>query len=114
MLSEEMNIVRLERMRERIKAMIESKQAAVTHFQNNNGDMSGYTGQATFNLDEAVANENDIAINNGKDAFLSTIYSVDDYKDFSNQEFVEYFQNAQPEEQKFIIENAEAIGMDVN
>jgi hypothetical protein len=94
--------------------MIESKQAAVTHFVNNNGDMSGYTGQATFNLDEAVEKENDIAINNGKDAFLSTIYSIDDYKDFSNQEFVEYFQNAQPEEQKFIIENAEAIGMDVN
>jgi hypothetical protein len=101
-------------MRDRIATMIESKQAAVTHFVNNNGDMSGYTGQATFNLDEAVEKENDIAINNGKDAFLSTIYSIDDYKDFSNQEFVEYFQNAQPEEQKFIIENAEAIGMDVN
>lgn len=114
MLSEEMNIVRLERMRERIKTMIESKQAAVTYFQNNNGDMSGYTGQATFNLDEAVTNENDIAINNGKDAFLASIYSVDDYKDFSNEEFVEYFQNAQPEEQTFIIENAETIGLDVN
>ena len=114
MLSEEMNIVRLERMRERIKTMIESKQAAVNYFQNNNGDMSGYTGQATFNLDEAVANGNDIEINNGKDAFLSTIYSVDDYKDFSNEEFVEYFQNAQPEEQTFIIENAEKIGMNVN
>jgi len=114
MLSEEMNIVRLERMRERIATMIESKQAAVTHFQNNNGDMSGYTGQATFNLDEAVTNENDIAINNGKDAFLASIYSVDDYKDFSNEEFVEYFQNAQPEEQTFIIENAETIGLDVN
>lgn len=114
MLSEEMNIVRLERMRERIKTMIESKQAAVTHFQNENGDMSGYTGQATFNLDEAVTNENDIAINNGKDAFLASIYSVDDYKDFSNEEFVEYFQNAQPEEQTFIIENAETIGLDVN
>ena len=114
MLSEKMNIVRLERMRERIKTMIESKQAAVTYFQNNNGDMSGYTGQATFNLDEAVTNENDIAINNGKDAFLASIYSVDDYKDFSNEKFKEYFQNAQPEEQTFIIENAEAIGLDVN
>ncbi len=114
LLSEEMNIVRLKRMRERIKTMIESKQSAVNYFQNNNGSMQGYTGRATFNLDEAINQDNQSAINNGKDEFLSSIYQVSDYKDFSNEKFREYFQNAQPEEQTFIIENAEAIGMDVN
>ena len=114
LLSEEMNIVRLKRMRERIKTMIESKQSAVNYFQNNNGSMQGYTGRATFNLDEAINQDNQSAINNGKDEFLSSIYQVSDYKDISDEKLVEYFQNAQPEEQTFIIENAEAIGLDLN
>jgi len=114
LLSEEMNIVRLKRMRERIKTMIESKQSAVNYFQNNNGSMQGYTGRATFNLDDAINQDNQSAINNGKDEFLSSIYQVSDYKDISDEKLVEYFQNAQPEEQTFIIENAEAIGLDLN
>lgn len=114
LLSEEMNIIRLKRMRERIKTMIESKQSAVNYFQNNNGTMQGYTGRATFNLDEAINQDNQSAINNGKDEFLSSIYQVSDYKDISDEKLVEYFQNAQPEEQTFIIENAKAIGLDLN
>lgn len=113
LLSEEMNIIRLKRMRERIKTMIESKQSAVNYFQNNNGTMQGYTGRATFNLDDAIDQDNQSAINNGKDEFLSSIYQVSDYKDISDEKLVEYFQNAQPEEQTFIIENAKAIGLDL-
>ena len=113
LLSEEMNIIRLKRMRERIKIMIESKQSAVNYFQNNNGTMQGYTGRATFNLDDAIDQDNQSAINNGKDEFLSSIYQVSDYKDISDEKLVEYFQNAQPEEQTFIIENAKAIGLDL-
>ena len=102
MLSEEKNIVRLKRMRAKILEMAKAKQKAYEYFQKNDGDMSGYSG-STFVFD----NENQMTV--GADDVLNSIYTVDDYTDFSDAKFTEYFKDATEDEQAWILQNAENI-----
>ena len=102
MLSEEKNIIRLKRMRAKILEMAKAKQKAYEYFQDNDGDMSGYSG-STLVFD----NENQMTA--GADDVLNSIYTADDYKDLDDAEFTEYFKNATEDEQAWILQNAEKI-----
>lgn len=102
MLSEEKNIVRLKRMRAKILEMAKAKQKAYEYFQDNDGDMSGYSG-STLVFD----NENQMTA--GADDVLNSIYTADDYTDFSDKEFTDYFKNATEDEQAWILQNAKDI-----
>jgi len=102
MLSEEKNIVRLKRMRAKILEMAKAKQKAYEYFQDNDGDMSGYSG-STLVFD----NENQMTA--GADDVLNSIYTADAYTDFSDKEFTDYFKNATEDEQAWILQNAKDI-----
>jgi hypothetical protein len=102
MLSEEKNIVRLKRMRAKILEMAKAKQKAYEYFQENEGDMSGYSG-STFVFD------NEKQMEAGADDFLSGVYNADDYKGLDDAKFTEYFKNATEDEQAWILQNAEKI-----
>ena len=102
MLSEEKNIVRLKRMRAKILEMAKAKQKAYEYFQENDGDMSGYSG-STLVFD----NENQMTA--GADDVLNSLYTADAYTDFSDKEFTDYFKNATEDEQAWILQNAKDI-----
>ena len=102
MLSEEKNIVRLKRMRAKILEMAKAKQKAYEYFQENEGDMSGYSG-STFVFD------NEKQMEAGADDFLSGVYNADDYKGLDDAKFTEYFKNATEDEQAWILQNVEKI-----
>ena len=89
-------------MRAKILEMAKAKQKAYEYFQKNDGDMSGYSG-STFVFD----NENQMTV--GADDVLNSIYTVDDYTDFSDAKFTEYFKDATEDEQAWILQNAENI-----
>ncbi len=95
LLSEETNIKRLERLKSTILKMAEAKEKAAKYFIANDGDMTGYEFQTSFGF-------NDI-----KDG----MWKVEDYIGLSDADLIKLFQGADKNEQNFIIENAEAIGI---
>tara|TARA_R100001440_G_scaffold65889_1_gene86846 strand:+ start:415 stop:2040 length:1626 start_codon:yes stop_codon:yes gene_type:complete len=110
-LSEEVNIKRLERLKEKLLNMANSKESASKYFYANNGSMEGYTGVTTFGFDDANASEE--AQTNASQSVLNDIYDVSDYQKFDDDALVSYFASAPKEEKLFIINNAEAIGLDM-
>ena len=110
-LSEEVNIKRLERLKEKLLNMAQSKQSAADYFYANNGSMEGYTGQTTFGFDKANATTEEK--NNASQSVLNDIYDVSDYESLDDDALVSYFASAPKEEKLFIINNAEAIGLDL-
>ena len=95
LLSEETNIKRLERLKSTILKMAEAKEQAAKYFIANDGDMTGYQFQTSFGFDDI------------KDG----MWKVEDYTDLSDADLIKLFQGADKNEQNFIIENAEAIGI---
>ena len=95
LLSEETNIKRLERLKSTILKMAEAKEQAAKYFIANDGDMTGYEFQTSFGF-------NDI-----KDG----MWKVEDYTGLNDADLIKLFQGADKNEQNFIIENAEAIGI---
>ena len=110
-LSEEVNIKRLERLKEKLLNMAQAKQSAADYFYANNGSMQGYTGQTTFGFDKANASPEEK--NNASQSVLNDIYDVSDYESLDDDALVSYFASAPKEEKLFIINNAEAIGLDL-
>jgi hypothetical protein len=110
-LSEEVNIKRLERLKEKLLNMAQSKQSAADYFYANNGSMEGYTGQTTFGFDKTNATTEEK--NNASQSVLNDIYDVSDYESLDDDALVSYFASAPKEEKLFIINNAEAIGLDL-
>lgn len=110
-LSEEVNIKRLERLKEKLLNMANAKESASKYFYANNGSMEGYTGVTTFGFDDANASEE--AQTNASQSVLNDIYDVSDYQKFDDDALVSYFASAPKEEKLFIINNAEAIGLDM-
>jgi hypothetical protein len=95
LLSEETNIKRLERLKSTILKMAEAKEKAAKYFIANDGDMTGYEFQTSFGFDDI------------KDG----MWKVEDYTGLSDADLIKLFQGADKNEQNFIIENAEAIGI---
>jgi hypothetical protein len=95
LLGEETNIKRLERLKSTILKMAEAKEQAAKYFIANDGDMTGYEFQTSFGF-------NDI-----KDG----MWKVEDYTGLNDADLIKLFQGADKNEQNFIIENAEAIGI---
>jgi|TARA_R100000479_G_scaffold176248_2_gene129814 hypothetical protein len=110
-LSEEINIKRLERLRTKLFNMAKSKQDAADYFFANDGSMVGYKGQTTFGYDDANASEE--SQTNATQSVLNDIYDVSDYESLDDDALVSYFASAPKEEKLFIINNAEAIGLDL-
>mgnify|MGYP003110120510 FL=1 len=110
-LSEEVNIKRLERLKEKLLNMAQAKQSAADYFIANDGNMEGYTGQTSFGFDKANASPEEK--NNASQSVLNDIYDVSDYESLDDDALVSYFASAPKEEKLFIINNAEAIGLDL-
>ena len=110
-LSEEVNVKRLERLKEKLLNMANAKESASKYFYANNGSMEGYTGVTTFGFDDANASEE--AQNNAIQSVLNEVYDVSHYEKFDDDALVSYFAAAPKEEKLFIINNAEAIGLDL-
>ena len=91
--------------------MAKSKQDAADYFFANDGSMVGYKGQTTFGYDDANASEE--SQTNATQSVLNDIYDVSDYQKFDDDALVSYFASAPKEEKLFIINNAEAIGLDM-
>ena len=91
--------------------MANAKESASKYFYANNGSMEGYTGVTTFGFDDANASEE--AQTNASQSVLNDIYDVSDYQKFDDDALVSYFASAPKEEKLFIINNAEAIGLDM-
>jgi len=106
LLNEETNKKRLERLRDKLLAIADSKQQAYEYFQSNNGDMTGYKGTTNFNLDE---NSSEAMINDVTKDFLNSVYDVKDYSKMDDKQFTDYFAGASAEEQAFILNNADKI-----
>ena len=110
-LSEEVNIKRLERLKEKLLNMAQAKQNAADYFIANDGNMEGFTGQTSFGFDKANASTEEK--NNASQSVLNDIYDVSDYESLDDDALVSYFASAPKEEKLFIINNAEAIGLDL-
>jgi len=105
-LDEATNIRRLKKMRDKLLAIAESKQNAYDYFQTNKGDMTGYKGDTGFDFDE---NTSDEILKDAANDFLSSVFSVEDYKQYDDKQFTDYFKDASPEEQAYILNNADKI-----
>lgn len=95
LLDEETNIKRLERLKSTILKMAQAKQKAADYFIQNNGDMTGYEFQTDFGFND-IKNE---------------LWNVEDYKDLSDTDLIKLFNEADKNEQNFIIKNAKEIGI---
>ena len=93
-------------MRDKLLAIAESKQNAYDYFQTNKGDMTGYKGDTGFDFDE---NTSDEILKDAANDFLSSVFSVEDYKQYDDKQFTDYFKDASPEEQAYILNNADKI-----
>tara|TARA_R100001015_G_C4625988_1_gene184765 strand:+ start:399 stop:2069 length:1671 start_codon:yes stop_codon:yes gene_type:complete len=110
-LDESVNIKRLQRLKEKLLNMAQAKQNAADYFYANDGNMEGFTGQTSFGFDKANASPEEK--NNASQSVLNDIYDVSDYESLDDDALVSYFASAPKEEKLFIINNAEAIGLDL-